>query len=77
MRDSYGFEIEDPQTLEILDHTKMPKKAIQGTPWYSVLSNPEYIEGFAYFGAHIDEREKLIKDGDEDMGSNCEQSDVV
>lgn len=28
LRDKYGFEIEDPQTLEILDHTQMPKKAI-------------------------------------------------
>jgi len=72
LRDNYGFEIEDPQTLEILDHTKMPKKAIQGTPWYSILSNPEYSESFAYFGAHIDEREKLIKDGDDDVGTNCE-----
>ena len=55
----------------------MPKKAIQGTPWYSILSNPEYCNSFAYFGAHIDEREKLIKDGDEDDQDNCEQSDIV
>ena len=72
MRDNYGFEIEDPQTLEILDHTKMPKKAIQGTPWYNILSNPEYSDSFAYFGAHIDEREKLIKDGDDIDSNNCE-----
>ena len=77
MRDLYGFEIEDPQTLEILDHTKMPKKAIQGTPWYSILSNSEYSDAFAYFGAHIDEREKLIKDGDDIDSNNNEQSDIV
>jgi len=41
----------------------MPKKSIQGTPWYSILSNPEYTEAFAYFGAFIPEREKLIKRG--------------
>lgn len=55
----------------------MPKKAIQGTPWYSILSNPEYCESFAYFGAHIDEREKLIKDGDGGGDNNAEQSDIV
>ena len=55
----------------------MPKKAIQGTPWYSILSNPEYSDKFAYFGAHIDEREKLIKDGDDLEENNCEQSDIV
>ena len=49
-----------------------PKKAIQGTPWYSILSNAEYSDSFAYFGAHIDEREKLIKDGDDDDTTNCE-----
>lgn len=77
LRDNYCFEIEDPQTLEILDHTHMPKKAIVGTPWYTVLSNPEYSESFAYFGAHIDERDKLIKDGDDGTGNNGEQSDIV
>lgn len=55
----------------------MPKKAIQGTPWYKVLSNPQYTEDFQYIGAHIDEREKLIKDGDLIEENNCQQSDVV
>ena len=41
----------------------MPKKAIQGTPWYNILSNPQYAEDFNYIGAFVDEREKLIKDG--------------
>jgi hypothetical protein len=77
MRDNYGFEIEDPQVLEILDHTKMPNKAIQGTPWYSILSNPEYCDSFAYIGSYIDEREKLIKDGDACQDNNTDQSDIV
>ena len=55
----------------------MPKKAIQGTPWYSILSNQEYANSFAYIGAYIDEREKLIKDGDDGDENNAEQSDIV
>mmetsp|Transcript_16102 Transcript_16102/g.25008 ORF Transcript_16102/g.25008 Transcript_16102/m.25008 type:complete len:104 (-) Transcript_16102:183-494(-) len=55
----------------------MPKKSIQGTPWYNILSNPTYSDDFFYIGAHIEEREKLIKDADGDAGNNCEQSDIV
>ena len=44
----------------------MPRKAIQGTPWYVVMSNNAYSEAFAYIGPHIKEREKLIEDGDKD-----------
>jgi len=36
------------------------------------LSNHEYSESFAYVGAYIDEREKLIKDGNDDAGNNSE-----
>ena len=50
----------------------MPKKPIQGTPWYSVLSNPNYSEAFCYIGAHIDEREKLIRDDDDNDDNNSE-----
>ena len=31
---NYGIEIQDPRVVKILDDTTMPKKAIQGTPWY-------------------------------------------
>jgi len=57
----------------------MPKKAIQGTPWYQILSNPQYAEDFNYIGAFIQEREKMIKDGDDDDGdgNSVEQSDMV
>lgn len=44
----------------------MPRKAIQGTPWYFILSNSDYAEAFNYIGPHIKEREKLIEDGDQD-----------
>lgn len=61
--DNYGFEGTDPDCIKILDATVVPKKAIQGTPWYSILSNPLYADGFAYIGAYVKEREKLIEDG--------------
>jgi hypothetical protein len=34
MMKNFGFEPNDPDTIEILDATKQPKKEIQGTPWY-------------------------------------------
>ena len=74
---NYGIEIQDPRVVKILDETTMPKKAIQGTPWYQILSNPVYSDDFYYIGAHVDERDKLIKDGDEEEGNDCEQSDIV
>lgn len=44
----------------------MPRKAIQGTAWYVVMSNSNYAEAFNYIGPHIKEREKLIEDGDKE-----------
>lgn len=72
LKENYGVEYEDPTVINILDHTSMPKKAIQGTPWYNILSNPSYSDEFYYIGAHIDEREKLIKDDDDNDDNNCE-----
>jgi hypothetical protein len=59
----FGILVNDPDTVERLDETEVPEKAIQGTPWYTVLSNLAYIEAFAYIGAYVNEREKLIEDG--------------
>lgn len=59
----YGIECNDPDTVETLDAAKQPKKAMMGTPWYTVLSNDAYKEDFSYIGAHVGEREKLIEDG--------------
>lgn len=59
----YGLQINDPDTVATLDSTTMPKKAMMGTPWYTVLSNSQYQNYFNYIGAFIDEREKLIEDG--------------
>lgn len=66
MKENFGVQINDPDTVERLDNTPQPKKAIQGTPWYTVLSNMKYQIQFNYIGAYIDEREKLIEDGFED-----------
>ena len=60
-----------------LDLTVMPQKMISGTPWYQILSNPDYADAFYYIGANIEDREKLIKDGDLDESNDCEQSDIV
>lgn len=60
----------DPDTVRILDMIEFPIKAIQGTPWYTVLSNPYYSEAFGYIGAYIGEREKLIEDGLSDVKDN-------
>jgi len=63
MIDNFGFMTNDPDTISVLDQTKVPKKAIQGTPWYQLLSNPLYSMQFYYVGAFVEEREKLIEDG--------------
>ena len=77
VKKNYGIEIMDPITVNRLDATGMPKKSIQGTPWYMILSNLQYADDFYYIGAFDDEREKLIKDGDMEEGNDCEQSDIV
>ena len=72
MKDNFKIEIEDPVLVERLKGLGVPNLTIQGTPWYNILSNPIYFEDFYYIGAHIDEREKLIKDGDDKDGNNTE-----
>mmetsp|Transcript_5223 Transcript_5223/g.8085 ORF Transcript_5223/g.8085 Transcript_5223/m.8085 type:complete len:884 (-) Transcript_5223:266-2917(-) len=87
MKENFKFMPNDPDTIHVLDATKIPKKAIQGTPWYQILSNPEYATHFQYIGAYINEREKLIEDGypetenaqfaEEERQIRFEQSDMV
>jgi hypothetical protein len=38
---------------------------MMGTPWYTVLSNDAYKDDFAYIGGYVEEREKLIEDGND------------
>lgn len=68
MRENFGFQHNDPDTIENLDDASLPKRAFQGTPWYQILSNPIYQHDFNYIGAFIPEREKLIEDGYADVG---------
>jgi len=77
MRSRYGFEIREWELTDKLQNTAWPEKAIQGTPWYSVLGNLRYTEPFGYIGPHEKERDLYIKDCDEDDDNNGEQSDVV
>lgn len=77
LKENYGFEIEDYRIVETLDYTKIPKRSMQGTPWYNILANPVYRDNFAYIGADVSEREKLIEDGNADDDDNVEQSDIV
>jgi len=41
------------------------------------MSNPKYVEDFAYLGPHIKNRNKLMRDHDNDTSNNYQQSDVV
>lgn len=66
MQTNYGFQIQDPDTIEELEKVEYPEFAMQGTPWYSILSNSLYAMEFNYIGANITEREKLIEDGKDD-----------
>lgn len=63
MKENYLFEHNDPDTIELLEKATIPKKSIQGSPWYQILSNYKYQDQFQYIGAFIEEREKLIEDG--------------
>lgn len=88
MKKYFGIAFNDPDTVKTLDEATQPRKAMMGTPWYTVLSNDAYKEDFSYIGAHVTEREKLIED-DNDPGADldkltedqirikCEQSDLV
>jgi len=44
MQNNYGFLIQDPDTIEELEKVVYPIQSMQGTPWYSVLSNPHYAD---------------------------------
>jgi len=50
----------------------LPEKEIIGSPFYNILSNPEYQDKFCYYGAHIKNRHLLIKDSDTDDANNFE-----
>ena len=53
-----------------LDNTKLAKKPIQGTHWYSILANPDYVQKFSYISVDTPDRETLIVDDDDNMKHN-------
>ena len=65
LKQIYGIECNDPDTVDRLDYCTQPPRSMMGTPWYTVLSNDEYKDNFAYIGAFVEEREKLIEDGND------------
>jgi hypothetical protein len=62
IKDNYGVEIEERETILKLKRMGYPKRGMQGSPWYSLLCNPRYTDMFCFYGADVDEREKLIVD---------------
>jgi len=66
IKNRYGLEIEDIEVIQKLEKTKIPERCVQGTPWYSILANHDYIERFNYVSAMIPERTEFIKDLNED-----------
>lgn len=77
MQVEYGFELAESSFIAQLNATSWPSRAIQGTPWYSLMSNPKYIDDFSYLGPHIKDRNNLIRDHDFDGSNNYQQSDIV
>lgn len=90
MRENFGFSFNDGDTIAALRESKNPKKAIVGSPWYQILSNPKYSNLFNYIGSFTSERYKIIEDGSHDHVENdktiyplqvqrtrAEQSDLV
>jgi len=59
------------------DNTKIAKKPIQGIHWYNLLSNPRYVQDFAYIPVDTPNRDEMIVDDDDNEDNDCEQSDMV
>ena len=66
MKNRYGLEIEDAEVIKKLERISAPEKTIQGTPWYSILSNFDYSERFNYYSAMLKDRTAYIKDINKD-----------
>lgn len=64
--------------MDKLDREKIvPKKPMQGLPWYNILCNPAYVSDFSYFSVDMPNRNTFIVDDDSDEENDCEQSDIV
>lgn len=76
MINNYGFEPNDPDTIERLEKASMPKRPMQGTPWYQALTDPKYSNLFAYIAASIPEREKIIEDGSPEVENGDDEAEA-
>ena len=63
MKKNFGFEYTDPDTIDALKSADYPERTITGTPWYNVMSNPQYVNDFCFVPSYVSEREKIINDG--------------
>lgn len=77
MMTEFGFELSESWLVEKLENTTWPEKSISGTPWYAIMCNPAYVEGFAWLGPHVKDRELYIKDVYNEVEIAHHQSDVV
>lgn len=63
--------------MQGLQSNRMGRCHLTGTHTYDILRNPSYWQAFQYIAASVPERNKFIKDGDDDDGNNSYQSDLV
>ena len=66
MKKNFGFEYTDPDVIKALEEADYPENTITGTPWYNIMSNPQYVDDFTFVPSYVQEREKIIDDGYED-----------
>jgi len=64
-------------SFKTIKTTRIGKCHVTGVHTYDMLRNQNYIQAFQYVSPYIAEREKYIKDGDEDDSNNVYQSDLV
>lgn len=63
MKNNFGFEYTDPDTIQSLQDAEYPENTITGTPWYNVMSNPQYVNELNFVPSYVEERYKIIDDG--------------
>lgn len=65
------------QTLEKMKSNRINKCHLEGIHTYDILRNPTYVQNFQYVSPNIQDRENIIKDGDDDNENNAYQSDLI
>lgn len=76
MKNNFGFEYTDPDTIEELQKAAYPTVTITGTPWYNVMSNPQYVNEFNFIPSYVQEREKIINDGYDEIDENSTEEQI-